>query len=1175
MMTLRLLLIATLVLAFALPGLTQQQTSLDRALRYLEEHREAWGLNESDLADLIVSDTYFSKHNGVEHIYLKQRYRGIPIFNALAGVHIRPDGDVLIGNQKLEANIAGRISALRSASMPAERALRTIVERVNPNGQVMPRSISSSSDQRLRFTGGDISSHPITLELQYVPMPDGTLKLAWGTTIVEVEGPDAWLIHIDATTGAPLKQRNITVSCSFDHSEGESCDVAEGHTSKAFTPVRQKLAEQALDDGAQYRVFPIPVEAPIFGTRELIVNPADPTASPYGWHDTNGMEGPEFTTTRGNNVHAYLDVIPDNDPDDPLYPDGGDQLIFDFPLDLNNTPDAYEEAVLTQMFYMNNVMHDFTYYYGFDENAGNFQESNYGRGGRGTDYVRAETQDGSGLNNANFLTLPDGEFGRMQMFLWASSANNQVEISGPSVMGTNRFRFGTASFGPLLRSELSGRVVAVISDDFDSTTGCSVFFNGNQVNGNIALINRGECAFEEKVKNAEEAGAIGVIIANTEDNIISMGGTDTIPDPSIPSVSISSSSGAIIRDALNGGQVNITIEAPDYLDSGFDNGVIAHEYGHGISNRLTGGPSEPFCLFNDEQMGEGWSDFFALVTTVRPDETGELPRGIGNFVTGREIRGRGIRRQPYSTNFDINDQTYDDVIGTNAPHPLGEIWAATLWDMYWALVDEYGYDPDLYAGTGGNNIAIQLVMDGMKLQECRPGFIDGRDAILAADAINNNGENECLLWEVFARRGLGWNADQGSSGNRNDNIENYDVRPECLREVKIEKASTPLIAAGDTFQVQLTVTNDKLETVSDVMVSDLIPENATLLPNTLAGGQEVSVVGNEIVFSVGSLLSGQSIQLSYELVSDPSLASRPLFMDDMESGIGGWRLRSRIGQEGWRLTDDRANSGSFSWFVANSENEQDQSLQLLRAVPLANGTPVLRFYHSFDIQPGLDGGILETATDGGFSWKPLGKDAFIRQGYTGRLAPITFDQSNLDGFWGDQTGFQASYVDLASFRDEDFSVRFRFGANQETSQNPIVTDGWYVDDVAIFDMINYQSEACVTTAEGDEACVEASQGGTIVEIEELSTSTQEQIANAGVTIFPNPASDQINVQLSEDIGNYRLEIMSIDGRTMVQRTSRDLRTSLDVSTLPAGIYVLAIDTETDRLVRRIVIESAN
>lgn len=1175
MMTLRLLLVATLVLISAITGWGQQQTALDRALRHLEEHREAWGLEQSDLNDLIVSDTYFSNHNGVQHIYLKQRYRGIPIFNALAGVHIRPDGEVLIGNQRLEANIARRVTTLRSASMPADRALQSIVQRISPEAEVLPRSMKSTTDQRLRFTGGDVSSHPITLELQYVPMPDGSLQLAWGTTIVEVDGPDAWLIHVDATTGAPLEQRNITVSCSFDHSEGEHCEAAEGHTTKAFTPVQQKLAGQMLADEAQYRVFPVPVEAPIFGTRELVVNPADPTASPFGWHDNNGREGAEFTTTRGNNVHAYLDVIPDNDPDDPNFPDGGEELIFDFPLDLNGTPDTYEEAVLTQMFYMNNVMHDFTYYYGFDENAGNFQDFNYGRGGRGTDFVRAETQDGSGLNNANFLTLPDGEFGRMQMFLWASSTNARVDISGPSVMGDNRFRFGTASFGPILRSELSGQVVAVISDDFDSTTGCSVFFNGNQVAGKIALINRGECAFEEKVKNAEAAGAIGVIIANTENNILAMGGTDTIPDPSIPSVSIASSSGAILRDALNGGTVNVTIEVPDYLDSGFDNGVIAHEYGHGISNRLTGGPSEAFCLFNDEQMGEGWSDFFALVTTVRPDDTGELPRGIGNYVTGRDIRGRGIRRQPYSTDLAINDQTYDDIIGTNAPHPLGEIWAATLWDLYWALVDEYGYDPDLYTGTGGNNIAIQLVMDGMKLQECRPGFIDGRDAIMAADAINNNGANECLLWEVFARRGLGWNADQGSSGNRNDNIENYNVRPECIREVKIEKTSTPLIAAGDTFQIQLVVTNDKLETVTDVMVSDLIPANATLLPNTLAGGQEVSITGNEVVFSVGRLLSGQSIQLSYELVSDPSLASRPLFIDDMESGIGGWRLRSRIGQEGWRLSDDRSNSGSFAWYVPNSENEQDQSLQLLRAVPLTNGTPVLRFYHSFDIEPGLDGAILETATDGGFSWDPLSEEAFIRQGYTGRIAPRTLGESDLDGFWGGQPDFQASYVDLAAFLGEDFSVRFRFGANQETSQNPLVTEGWYVDDVAIFDMVNYQSEACVTTAEGDQTCAEARQGGTIVEVEELTTSTEELVANAEVSIFPNPAISRINVQLSEDIGNYHLEILSIDGRTMLQRTSRDLRSSLDVSALPAGIYVLSIETETDRLVRRMVIEAGN
>ena len=45
-------------------------------------------------------------------------------------------------------------------------------------------------------------------------------------------------------------------------------------------------------------------------------------------------------------------------------------------------------------------------------------------------------------------------------------------------------------------------------------------------------------------------------------------------------------------------------------DSDLDNGVIAHEYGHGISNRLTGGPTTVTCLNNAEQMGEGWSDWF-------------------------------------------------------------------------------------------------------------------------------------------------------------------------------------------------------------------------------------------------------------------------------------------------------------------------------------------------------------------------------------------------------------------------------------------------------------------------------------------------------------------------------------------------------------------------------------
>ena len=61
-------------------------------------------------------------------------------------------------------------------------------------------------------------------------------------------------------------------------------------------------------------------------------------------------------------------------------------------------------------------------------------------------------------------------------------------------------------------------------------------------------------------------------------------------------------------------------------DGGYDNLVIIHEYGHGISNRLTGGPGAAGCLGNSEQMGEGWSDWYGLVMTMEPGDAGVLPK---------------------------------------------------------------------------------------------------------------------------------------------------------------------------------------------------------------------------------------------------------------------------------------------------------------------------------------------------------------------------------------------------------------------------------------------------------------------------------------------------------------------------------------------------------------------
>lgn len=100
-----------------------------------------------------------------------------------------------------------------------------------------------------------------------------------------------------------------------------------------------------------------------------------------------------------------------------------------------------------------------------------------------------------------------------------------------------------------------------------------------------------------------------------------------------------------------------------------------------------------------------------------------------------------------------------------------------LWDLTWEFIDTYGFDADLYNGDGGNNKVMQLVIDGLKIQACEPGFIDGRDAILQADELLNDGANQCLIWEVFARRGLGYSAEQGSTNNRYDQTEAFDMPP--------------------------------------------------------------------------------------------------------------------------------------------------------------------------------------------------------------------------------------------------------------------------------------------------------------------------------------------------------------------------------------------------------------
>ena len=310
------------------------------------------------------------------------------------------------------------------------------------------------------------------------------------------------------------------------------------------------------------------------------------------------------------------------------------------------------------------------------------------------------------------------------------------------------------------------------------------------VAGKIALVRRGNCEFGLKGLNGQLELAVGVILINNGSNgVAGMGPGASGASVTIPVQMIGKANGnGFVAEIVSNPPVNVTMSSTSALpnrDSDLDNGVIAHEYGHGISNRLTG----IGCLSGDEQMGEGWSDWMTLFLHAAPTDVDVTERSVGGYVSFEPADTPGfigIRTVPYTTDMTLNPQTYATLTAVpppSIPHGVGVVWAQMLWEVYWNLVHLEGYDPDLYGGTGGNNVAFQLVMDGMKLQICAPGFVDGRNAILAADVADYESNHTCEVWRGFAKRGLGFSALQGSSASIADGTPAFDLPAACAGQI--------------------------------------------------------------------------------------------------------------------------------------------------------------------------------------------------------------------------------------------------------------------------------------------------------------------------------------------------------------------------------------------------------
>jgi extracellular elastinolytic metalloproteinase len=738
---------------------------------------------KTDLTDFLIDVNDHSESLNGDVVKLQQLYKGIPVNKSMTMVLIK-NNKVVLYNDGFEKDYKNVDANIPSITKEAAFSFASAGTKLDPSRVTF-----------LNFNDADIKEDFVKYRLTYAKENDN-LVLCYEFTFPERKTSNYWNILVNANTGEIIEKNNLNLSCNFtDHPYQHSHE-----NMTAVYPLNEESYQKNLiknsillsPDNASYNVFAFPIEAPTFGSRSIVTNPWNLTASPEGWHSDGTTH---YTTAQGNNVLAYQDLY-DNDFFSGVTVDGGSTRNFNFPYTAGALALTNQDAAITNLFYANNMVHDIFYKFGFTSAARNFQKNNFNLGGTGNDYVLAEAQDGAGTpvdttvnppisnyNNANFATPQDGGNGRMQMYVWVNDSQ-RLFYNAPSTAVSRTPVSYLAQFGQQITGEpVTGNVK--LSPVLDACTALPA----SSLTGFIGLAERGNCDFATKVENMQNAGAIGAIIYNAVSSSApgSMGGTNT--NVFIISELIDNTEGEYIKSQLaNNIPVNVSMSYSTKQDGSFDNGVMIHEYGHGISNRLTGNGYS--CLqtsLSREQMGEGWSDFFAMMLTNKAGDNASVARGMGTYVSGEGISGEGIRPAKYSPDFTINDYTYGDTNGmvlsngSTDVHSIGFIWGSMLWDLHWQYVAKYGYSSDVTANTtNGSSRVLQLITDALKLQQCSPTFVNGRDAILQAEMATTQGADRCMIWRTFAKRGLGLNASAGSKTNINDQVENFDVPADCV-----------------------------------------------------------------------------------------------------------------------------------------------------------------------------------------------------------------------------------------------------------------------------------------------------------------------------------------------------------------------------------------------------------
>ena len=371
---------------------------------FIKQNNELVGMTNQQIDSLKTFADYTNPDGNLSFVELDQEINGIPVFRGEVKAGFAKNGQMIrVVNNLAPGLDYGSLSNDFRNPLDAVKKAAGYINHQLSTGDVS-RNDAESTDLKVVFGTGDSAT---TAEKMYFPTEPGVAIPAWRVMIYQPV--DAYYVIVDAENGTMLWRKNLvadqTQSATYQVYGNPNAFINAGDSPAPLSP---GPANPTL--GTQGTVIPRT-------SVTRIGNEAPFTFNNNGWI-TDGQN-----ITDGNAVEAGLDLIAPDGVDAPVTgaPNRTFTSLWNPPpgagTDAPTAAEAQRGAVI-QMFYVMNWYHDELYRLGFTEQARNFQHSNFGRGGVENDRVRAEGQDSSGTNNANFLTGADGARGRMQMYVW-------------------------------------------------------------------------------------------------------------------------------------------------------------------------------------------------------------------------------------------------------------------------------------------------------------------------------------------------------------------------------------------------------------------------------------------------------------------------------------------------------------------------------------------------------------------------------------------------------------------------------------------------------------------------------------------------------------------------------------------------------------------------------------